>query len=78
MAKITERQINTLKSISNGEVLLRGKFDRYWWEGSDLLCTAVARNLRKKGLIKCVYLNRVRSVIKLTDAGISVLQNVKD
>ncbi|MCJ7341785.1 hypothetical protein LPQ20_20825 [Klebsiella pneumoniae] len=69
MAKLTDHQINTLRAIHEGKVMLRGKFERYWWNDSDTLCTAVARRLKSKGLIKAVYLNSVRDKVELTEAG---------
>lgn len=69
MAKLTDYQFNTLRAISEGQVMLRGRFDRYWWESTDTLCSAVARRLKSKGLIKTVYLNPVRDRVELTAAG---------
>lgn len=69
MAKLTDYQFNTLRAISEGQVMLRGRFDRYWWASTDTLCSAVARRLKSKGLIKTVYLNSVRDRVELTAAG---------
>lgn len=69
MAKLTDYQFNTLRAISEGQVMLRGRFDRYWWESTDTLCSVVARRLKSKGLIKTVYLNPVRDRVELTAAG---------
>lgn len=74
MAKLTDYQLNTLRAISEGKVMLRGKFDRYWWESTDTLCSAVARRLKSKGLIKTVFLNSVRDRVELTAAGAQVLE----
>lgn len=74
MAKLTDYQRNTLRAISEGQVMLRGKFDRYWWESTDTLCSAVARRLKSKGLIKTVYLNSIRDRVELTAAGIQVIE----
>lgn len=74
MAKLTDYQRNTLRAISEGQVMLRGKLDRYWWESTDTLCSAVARRLKSKGLIKTVYLNSVRDRVELTVAGIQVIE----
>ena len=73
MAKLTNYQFETLKAIDNGRVMLRGAYDRFWWQDDDNLCSAVAHRLRSKGLIKTVYLNSVRDVVKITDAGRSLL-----
>jgi len=73
MAKLTNYQINTLRAISEGELMLRGRFDRYFWNATDTLCSAVARRLRSKGLIKVVYLNSIRDKVELTDAGRAAL-----
>lgn len=69
MAKLTPYQLNTLRALKEGNVMLRGRFDKYWWQDSDTLCSAVARRLKSKGLIKTVYLNSVRDKVELTDAG---------
>ncbi|EAY5145612.1 hypothetical protein FE298_10645 [Salmonella enterica subsp. salamae serovar 47:z:e,n,x,z15] len=69
MAKLTDYQVNTLRAINEGKVMLRGKFDHYWWSDSDTLCSVVARRLKSKGLIKTVYLNSVRDKVELTEAG---------
>lgn len=74
MAKLTDYQRNTLRAIGEGQVMLRGRFDRYWWESTDTLCSAVARRLKSKGLIKTVYLNSVRDRVELTAAGIQVIE----
>jgi hypothetical protein len=69
MAKLTNYQRNTLKAIDSGAVMLRAKFDRYFWQESDQLCSAVGRRLKSKGLIRTVYLNSVRDKVELTNAG---------
>lgn len=74
MAKLTDYQRNTMRAISEGQVMLRGRFDRYWWESTDILCSAVARRLKSKGLIKTVYLNSIRDRVELTAAGIQVIE----
>ncbi|MEB6632762.1 hypothetical protein [Kluyvera cryocrescens] len=74
MAKLTDYQRNTLRAISEGQVMLRGKFDRYWWGSNNTLCSAVARRLKSKGLIKTVYLNSIRDRVELTSAGIQVIE----
>lgn len=71
--RLTKRQAETLKAIDNGRTMLRGRFDRYWWQDSDELCTMVARRLRTKGLIRTLYLSAARDVIQLTEAGKSAL-----
>ena len=71
--KLTKRQVDTLREISNGRTMLRGRFDRYWWQDSDELCTMVARRLRSKGLIRTVYLSATRDVVQVTVAGESEL-----
>ncbi len=71
--KLTKRQMETLREISNGRTMLRGRFDRYWWQDSDELCTMVARRLRSKGLIRTVYLSATRDVVQLTGTGESEL-----
>lgn len=71
--KLTKRQVETLREISNGRTMLRGRFDRYWWQDSDELCTMVARRLRSKGLIRTVYLSATRDVVQTTAAGESEL-----
>lgn len=71
--KLTKRQVETLKAIDNGRTMLRGRFDRYWWQDSDELCSMVARRLRTKGLIRTLYLSATRDVIQLTEAGKSAL-----
>ena len=73
MAKLTAYQLNTLQALKEGNVMLRGLFDKYWWQDSDTLCSAVARRLKSKGLIKTVYLNSVRDKVELTDAGRQLL-----
>lgn len=74
MARITKYQLKTLKSIESGDVMLRGPFDRYWWQSSDKLCSVVGRRLRSKGFIRAVYLNSVRDKIELTNAGRAILE----
>jgi hypothetical protein len=74
MAKLTDYQRNTLLAINEGKVMLRGRFDRYWWEDTDTLCSAVARRLKSKGLIKTVYMNSVRDEVKLTSTGHAAIQ----
>ncbi|MCO7330333.1 hypothetical protein NH672_25135 [Klebsiella pneumoniae] len=74
MEKLTDYQLNTLRAISEGQVMLRGRFDRYWWESTDTLCSAVARRLKSKGLIKTVYLNPVRDRVELTAAGFQTIE----
>lgn len=74
MARLTDYQRNTLRAISEGQVMLRGQFDRYWWESTDTLCSAVARRLKSKGLIKTVYLNSIRDRVELTAAGILAIE----
>ena len=54
--------------------MIRGRFDRYWWESTDTLCSAVARRLKSKGLIKTVYLNPVRGRVELTAAGFQTIE----
>lgn len=71
--KLTKRQVETLREISNGRTMLRGRFDRYWWQDSDELCTMVARRLRSNGLIRTVYLSATRDVVQITVAGESEL-----
>lgn len=71
--KLTKRQAETLQEIANGRTMLRGRFDRYWWQDSDELCTMVARRLRSKGLIRTVYLSATRDVVQITAAGESEL-----
>ncbi|WKW35210.1 hypothetical protein [Escherichia phage M01] len=71
--KLTKRQAETLREIANGRTMLMGRFDRYWWQDSDELCTMVARRLRSKGLIRTVYLNAARDVVQITGAGESEL-----
>lgn len=71
--KLTKRQADTLQEIVNGRTMLRGRFDRYWWQDSDELCTMVARRLRSKGLIRTVYLSATRDVVQITVAGESEL-----
>lgn len=71
--KLTKRQAETLREISNGRTMLRGRFDRYWWQDSDELCSMVARRLRSKGLIRNVYLSATRDVVQVTVAGESEL-----
>ncbi|EQB4319514.1 hypothetical protein ACYJ2I_004067 [Enterobacter hormaechei] len=77
MAKLTDYQINTLRAIHEGKVMLRGRFDRYWWSESDTLCSAVAKRLKSKGLIKTVYLNSVRDKVELTEAGRQTLSKTE-
>jgi len=77
MAKLTEHQANTLRAINEGKVMLRGKFERYWWSDSDTLCSAVARRLKSKGLIKTVYVNSVRDKVELTESGRKVISSVE-
>ncbi|HFK4116311.1 TPA: hypothetical protein ACG1U5_004862 [Klebsiella aerogenes] len=77
MAKLTDYQLNTLRAISEGQVMLRGRFDRYWWESTDTLCSAVARSLKSKGLIKTVYLNSARDKVELTEAGRQALSKIE-
>ncbi|WP_139539754.1 hypothetical protein [Klebsiella spallanzanii] len=77
MAKLTDYQFNTLRAISEGQVMLRVRFDRYWWESTDTLCSAVARRLKSKGLIKTVYLNPVRDRVELTAAGHQAIGGAK-
>ncbi|QGF20937.1 hypothetical protein JT354_gp30 [Serratia phage JS26] len=67
--KLTAYQKETLQALADGQVMLRGKFDRYWWESNDHLCSVVARRLKSKGLIRTVYLNSVRDKVELTPAG---------
>lgn len=74
MARLTDYQRNTLLAINEGQVMLRGQFDRYWWESTDTLCSAVARRLKSKGLIKTVYLNSIRDRVELTAAGILAIE----
>lgn len=57
--------------------MLRGKFERYWWSDSDTLCSAVARRLKSKGLIKTVYVNSVRDKVELTESGRKVISRVE-
>lgn len=71
--KLTKRQAETLREISNGRTMLRGRFDRYWWQDSDELCTMVARRLRSKGFIRTMYLSATRDVVQITGAGESEL-----
>lgn len=71
--KLTKRQAETLREISNGRTMLRGRFDRYWWQDSDELCSMVARRLRSKGLIRTVYLSATRDEVQLTGTGESEL-----
>lgn len=71
--KLTKRQAETLREIANGRTMLRGRFDRYWWQDSDELCTMTARRLRSKGLIRTVYLNAARDVVHITGVGESEL-----
>lgn len=71
--KLTKRQVETLREIANGRTMLRGRFDRYWWQDSDELCSMVARRLRSKGLIRTVYLSATRDVVQITGAGESEL-----
>lgn len=71
--ELTKRQVETLKAIDNGRTMLRGRFDRYWWQDSDELCSMVARRLRTKGLIRTLYLSAARDAIQLTEAGKSEL-----
>lgn len=73
MSKLTKHQFEILKAINNGRVMLRGVYDRFWWQDDDNLCSVVAHRLRSRGLIKTVYLNSVRDVVKITDAGRAVL-----
>lgn len=77
MAKLTDYQLNTLRAISEGQVMLRGRFDRYWWESTDTLCSAVARRLKSKGLIKTVYLNSARDKVELTEDGRQALSKIE-
>lgn len=67
--KLTLYQRRTLQAIHAGKIMLRGRYDRYFWNDSDQLCSAVARRLKSKGLIKTVYLNSVRDKVELTPAG---------
>lgn len=67
--ELTKRQVETLREISNGRTMLRGRFDLYWWQDSDELCTMVARRLRSKGLIRTVYISATRDVVQITGAG---------
>lgn len=78
MAKLTDYQVNTLRAINEGKVMLRGRFDRYWWNDSDTLCSAVARRLKSKGLITTVYLNSVRDKVELTESGRKVISRGED
>ena len=78
MAKLTKYQLNTLRAISEGGTMLRGKFDRYWWQDSDVLCSAVARRLKARGLIKTIYLNPVRDIVQLTESGQAALRARED
>lgn len=54
--------------------MLRGPFDKYWWQDSDKLCSVVARRLRSKGYIRTVYLNSARDKVEITKAGLLALQ----
>lgn len=75
--KVTAYQKETLQALADGQGMFRGKFDRYWWEGQDKLCSAVARRLKSKGLIRTVYLNSVRDKVELTPAGKALIEKVE-
>lgn len=75
--KVTAYQKETLQALADGQVMLRGKFDRYWWETNDNLCTVVARRLKSKGLIRTVYLNNVRDKVELTPAGKALIEKAE-
>lgn len=72
MAKLTSYQINTLKDLRDGAIMLRGEFDSYFWQESNKRCSAVARNLASKGFIRNVYLNRSRDLVELTEKGLEL------
>lgn len=71
--KLTKYQRRTLQAIRAGNIMLRGQYDRYFWNDSDQLCSAVARRLKSKGLIRTVYLNAVRDKVELTPAGLQAI-----
>lgn len=75
--KLTAYQKETLQALADGQVMLRGKFDRYWWQDNDNLCTVVARRLKSKGLIRTVYLNSVRDKVELTPAGKALIEKAE-
>lgn len=73
MAKLTQYQIDTLVALHDGAVMLRGELDSYFWQDSNKRCSVVARNLAAKGLIRNVYINHSRDLVKLTDKGLELV-----